>query len=396
MNRPRVLGGTLAAVLAAAAPCTAYFEGVIPHTYADPIGVPTACVGETGPHIRMGQTYTVDECMSMFDKRLQLEWSRIEPCIAVDVTVPQAAAILSWEYNVGAHAACSSTLVRMLNAGAPPEVWCAQLSRWTKATKFGVSVELPGLVKRRAAERAMCLGGAWRRSAMADAVGTLASAISGTAHAGPLVDDGLFADGFDESTDCAATIETPAGPRTRVLRADISYGVYQAQRRNVDITEWDGLWGYNSVTGPVTPWPGVGGAAPVIRVFPRDGYIAAHFRTPDSGGPLRSGGFLNPSYVAGPNVVMAISRRCGDFTEHLDTPGCLVSTQYGSPPWTGVPTADMPLAQWKQTPTAPAAWCNLQPETDYWVNVMFADPLDTENCRASATNCVLGTVSYHN
>ena len=216
------------------------------------------------------------------------------------------------------------------------------------------------------------------------------------AMAGPLQDDGLFADGFDESTDCPAIIETPAGPRTRVLRADISYGVYQAQRRGVDITEWDGLWGYNSVTGPVTPWPGVGGAAPVIRVFPRDGYIAAHFRTPDSGSPLRSGGFLNPSYVAGPNVVMAISRRCGDFTEHLDTPGCLVSTQYGSPPWTGVPTADMPLVQWKQTPSAPTAWCNLRPGTDYWVNAMFADPLDTENCRASATNCVLGTVSYHN
>lgn len=162
MNRSRILGGTLAAVFALGAPCTAYFEGVIPHTYADPVGIPTACVGETGPHIRMGQTYTVAECMTMFDKRLRLEWSRVEPCIAVDVTVPQAAAILSWSYNVGATAACHSTLVRLLNAGAPPDAWCAQLSRWTKATKLGVSIELPGLVKRRAAERAMCLGLPWQ------------------------------------------------------------------------------------------------------------------------------------------------------------------------------------------------------------------------------------------
>jgi GH24 family phage-related lysozyme (muramidase) len=54
----------------------------------------------------------------------------------------------------------------MLNAGAPPEIWCAQLSRWTYATKLGVTFQLPGLVKRRSAERAMCLGDvtAWRHA----------------------------------------------------------------------------------------------------------------------------------------------------------------------------------------------------------------------------------------
>ena len=94
----------------------------------------------------------------MFDARLRKEWQTVEPCIRVDVTVPQAVAILSWSYNVGAPSACRSTLMRLLNAGAAPETWCAQLSQWTKARKLGVVIELPGLVKRRAAERAMCLG----------------------------------------------------------------------------------------------------------------------------------------------------------------------------------------------------------------------------------------------
>ena len=38
--------------------------------------------------------------------------------------------------------------------------WHDQLVRWDKSTVAGVSVRLPGLTKRRAAERAICLEGA--------------------------------------------------------------------------------------------------------------------------------------------------------------------------------------------------------------------------------------------
>jgi len=62
-------------------------------------------------------------------------------------------AYVSWAYNVGAAAACKSTLVKKLNrsdyVGA-----CNELLRWNRA---GGRV-LPGLVKRRKAERNMCLG----------------------------------------------------------------------------------------------------------------------------------------------------------------------------------------------------------------------------------------------
>lgn len=80
------------------------------------------------------------------------------------MTVPQGAALVSWADNVGIHAACTSTLVRMLNVGASPAQWCAQLTQWNKATYLGVKIVLPGLTRRRASERAMCMGDvdAWR------------------------------------------------------------------------------------------------------------------------------------------------------------------------------------------------------------------------------------------
>lgn len=158
----RIAGAaSAAAVLAATAGGVAYFEGVIPHTYRDPVGIPTACAGETGPHIVMGQTYTLDQCMAMLDSSLARHWRGLESCADAELTINQAAALLSWTFNVGAGAACRSTLVRMLNSGAPAELWCHQLTRWTYATKLGIKLQLPGLVKRRASELSMCLHGVW-------------------------------------------------------------------------------------------------------------------------------------------------------------------------------------------------------------------------------------------
>ena len=62
-------------------------------------------------------------------------------------------AIVSWAYNVGTGAACKSTLVKRLQAfdyaGA-----CRELDKWV----YFKGKTLPGLVKRRAEERARCEG----------------------------------------------------------------------------------------------------------------------------------------------------------------------------------------------------------------------------------------------
>ena len=62
-------------------------------------------------------------------------------------------AIVSWAFNVGSSAACSSTLVRKLKA-YDYEGACAELLRWNKFQ----GRTLPGLVKRREAEYKLCMG----------------------------------------------------------------------------------------------------------------------------------------------------------------------------------------------------------------------------------------------
>lgn len=151
-------GFVVAAALAV--PASRYFEGYASRTYRDPVGIPTACWGETGPHIGYGMEFSIEQCIRMHDASLARTWRALS-CIDVLLLPRELAAILSWAHNVGTGKACSSTLARMIRAGAPPDVWCHQLPRWNKGTVLGVKIVLPGLVTRRAAELHMCLTGTW-------------------------------------------------------------------------------------------------------------------------------------------------------------------------------------------------------------------------------------------
>lgn len=144
----------LAAVVALATPLVMRWEGLSLTTYADPVGIPTVCYGATGAPAAASRIWTAAECRAQLSADLQAHWQRLAPCIEREVTPNQAAALLSWSYNVGTNAACGSTLTRMLNRGDPPELWCAQLSRWIYAD----GKRLPGLINRRAAEQRMCEG----------------------------------------------------------------------------------------------------------------------------------------------------------------------------------------------------------------------------------------------
>jgi len=137
-----------------ATPFVAKHEGVVLRTYADPVGIPTACGGETDRAITMRQRFTRDECMALLGASLHKHALELDRCITRPLAEHEAAAVLSFGYNVGTGAACKSTLVRLLNSGAPAATWCAELSKWT----YAKGRQLPGLVRRRAAERAMCEG----------------------------------------------------------------------------------------------------------------------------------------------------------------------------------------------------------------------------------------------
>lgn len=140
------------AVVLLAAPFVAVHEGVILNKYADPVGIDTACAGETDPEVvGFKERFSRDECIAVMGASLYAHAVEIDKCIARPLERHEAAAVLSWSYNVGVGAACRSTLIRKLNAGQP---FCAELGRWVYAKGF----KLRGLVKRRAEERAMCEG----------------------------------------------------------------------------------------------------------------------------------------------------------------------------------------------------------------------------------------------
>lgn len=152
--------GVSAAVTVAA--LVAYWEGYVPTTYADPIGIPTVCFGHTGG-VEAGKTYTRDECEGLLDADLVAASAIVDRCI--DAPNPhQRAALISFAFNVGAgregvkDGLCvlkngrEPYIRRMANAGRWQEA-CDGLLAWTKAG----GVELRGLVKRRQDERALCL-----------------------------------------------------------------------------------------------------------------------------------------------------------------------------------------------------------------------------------------------
>lgn len=152
MSKARI--AVLATVLIAA-PFVAVQEGVVLTSYADPVGIDTACVGETDEEVvGFKKLFSRDECIAVMGASLYAHAMQLEPCVKRDIPRHEAAALLSFSYNVGVGNACNSTLMRKLNAGQP---WCAELDRWVYAKGF----KLRGLVKRRAAERRMCETGSW-------------------------------------------------------------------------------------------------------------------------------------------------------------------------------------------------------------------------------------------
>ncbi len=129
------------------------FEGLRTVAYSDPVGIPTICFGETR-NVHLGDRKTRPECNAMLASRLVEFEKGMSACLKVNEPDPTFAAFLSFTYNVGAGAFCSSTLVRKANAGDLRGA-CDELPKWNRAA----GVPLPGLTARRAEEQALCLDG---------------------------------------------------------------------------------------------------------------------------------------------------------------------------------------------------------------------------------------------
>ena len=134
------------------------FEGCKLEAYPDPGtgGEPwTIGFGSTGPDIGPGTVWTQEEADARFVDDLTKFGDGVDRLVRVPLTDNQFAALVSFAYNVGLGALAGSTLLRKLNAGDYQGA-ADQLPRWNKA---GGRV-LPGLVRRRAAERDLFLSDA--------------------------------------------------------------------------------------------------------------------------------------------------------------------------------------------------------------------------------------------
>lgn len=193
----------------------------------------------------------------------------------------------------------------------------------------------------------------------------LAASISGTT-------DVIFNSGFDGDT-------CPAG---RITRSNVSYAS-GGTRSNVDLTQFENIWGHATSSDPVAPWPGYAGTSPIIQNFARDGYVAAKFHTPIIVPPTLNGFFKSPSYPGGPNIDFAISEQCGDF--YPDQSGCLAGD---------TPQGDNPLVYWRFT--TGSFFCILEPNRDYYINIRLTDPDAVDpNCDDDANTCPVHTLNYY-
>ncbi|HEY9643946.1 MAG TPA: glycoside hydrolase family protein [Coleofasciculaceae cyanobacterium] len=120
--------------------------------YRDPVGVWTIGYGTTDG-VKAGMRITKAQA----EQYLQEDLTQFEKAVKDNVRVPlntdQFSALVSFTYNVGEGALASSTLLRLLNQGDYQGA-ADQFLRWNK----GGGQELPGLTRRRNAERAMFLG----------------------------------------------------------------------------------------------------------------------------------------------------------------------------------------------------------------------------------------------
>jgi lysozyme len=131
----------------------ALHEGFRDTAYDDGVGVQTIGFGTT-EGVKPGDRITVERALVRLGADVGKFEAQMRECIGpVPMHQYEWDSVISWSYNVGTGAACSSTLVRKLQAGDYTGA-CNELTRWTRA---GGKV-LRGLVKRREAERRLCLG----------------------------------------------------------------------------------------------------------------------------------------------------------------------------------------------------------------------------------------------
>lgn len=134
-----------------------HFEGLRTTAYRDPVGIWTIGYGHTSmagpPPVVPGMVITPAEAEAILQQDLDIFENGVTNALTTATNSDQFSAMVSFAYNVGLTAFRNSTLLRKHNArdfaGAADE-----FLRWV----YAEGQVLPGLVRRRQAERALYLG----------------------------------------------------------------------------------------------------------------------------------------------------------------------------------------------------------------------------------------------
>ena len=135
------------------------FEGFKDYAYIDTDGTPVIGYGLSridDQPVRIGDRISPKEAEIALNSHLQEIHQELDQLVKVNLSEQQLSALASISFNVGIGSIKESTLIRKINeedyAGAANE-----FLRWDKANQGGRLVQMPGLTRRRHAERQLFL-----------------------------------------------------------------------------------------------------------------------------------------------------------------------------------------------------------------------------------------------
>lgn len=129
------------------------FEGCKLQAYDDPLhpGLITIGYGHTGG-VKLGTSITQEQAEAFLLSDLSSFEASVSKLVNVSLTSNQFSALVSFAYNLGPRSLQNSTLLKLLNQGHH-SLAADEFLKWTHSN----GATIPGLVRRREAERALFL-----------------------------------------------------------------------------------------------------------------------------------------------------------------------------------------------------------------------------------------------
>jgi lysozyme len=135
------------------------FEGFESEAYIDTDGTPVIGYGFSriaDQPVQIGDRISPRQADAALNKQLKVIQQELNQVIKVELSDRQLSALASLAFNIGVDFVKNSTLIRKLNAGDYNGA-ANEFLRWDKANIGGDLIQMPGLIRRRQAERELFL-----------------------------------------------------------------------------------------------------------------------------------------------------------------------------------------------------------------------------------------------